>query len=76
MSAALFGPVVGGVICQFFGWRSTFWACAGLDVILATICFFHVPETLLTPESERPSISWTIPFRPLGEIVRDRSVGA
>jgi Na+/melibiose symporter-like transporter len=76
MSAALFGPVVGGVICQFFGWRSTFWACAGLDIILATICFFYVPETLLTPESERPSISWTIPFRPLGEIVRDRSVGA
>jgi multidrug resistance protein len=75
MSAALFGPVVGGVICQFFGWRATFWTCAGLDMILATICFFYVPETLLTPQSERPSVSWTIPFRPLAEIGRDRSVG-
>lgn len=75
MSAALFGPVVGGVICQYFGWRATFWTCAGLDIILAIVCFFHVPETLLTPQSERPSVSITMPFRPLAEIGRDRSVG-
>jgi predicted MFS family arabinose efflux permease len=75
MFAALGGPVVGGFICQFFGWRSTFLLCAILDTILATVCYFHVPETLLTPKESRPQLAWSIPIRPLAEIVKDRSVG-
>jgi predicted MFS family arabinose efflux permease len=75
MSASLFGPVLGGVVCEFFGWRATFWLVAMLDTLLAATCYFYVPETLLTPRESRPQLGWSIPFRPLLEIGHDRSIG-
>ena len=74
MFAVLAGPLIGGLLCELFGWRSTFWFCAIFDAILAFISFFYVPETLTTPISERPVLTLSSPLKPLLEL-RHTSVG-
>lgn len=39
------GPVLGGFISEFFGWRANFWALAILAVGLSIWSFFLLPET-------------------------------
>lgn len=39
------GPVLGGFISEFFGWRANFWVLASLSVFLALWSFFSLPET-------------------------------
>ena len=74
MFAAMLGPLVGGLLCEIWGWRSTFWACALVDGVLAVISFFYVPETLTTPMDERPKLTLFSPFKPLAEL-KHKSVG-
>jgi predicted MFS family arabinose efflux permease len=67
MTAAMCGPMLGGVICKLLGWRYTFWLCAVGDAICFTISVVYVPETLLTPRAKRPTLKWNFPLKPLGE---------
>lgn len=39
------GPVLGGFISEFYGWRANFWVLAILSVILAIWSFLSLPET-------------------------------
>lgn len=74
MSAALCGPIIGGVICKYFGWRATYVFGAALDVIFLVLSVIYIPETLNTPHEERPKLSWTSPFKPL-RAMNDMSIG-
>ncbi len=38
-----FGPVISGVLVQFFGWPSVFWFNAGLTALGAVLIAVHVP---------------------------------
>jgi predicted MFS family arabinose efflux permease len=49
MFAAMVGPLAGGLLCELFGWRSTFWFCACVDAVLLVLSFIYVPETLAIP---------------------------
>jgi predicted MFS family arabinose efflux permease len=42
------GPVIGGILTQFWGWRSTFWYMVVLSGILLIIIVFWLPETCRT----------------------------
>eukprot|EP01047_Picozoa_sp_COSAG01_P001385 COSAG01_NODE_31_length_35900_cov_44.332169_20_plen_211_part_00 len=75
MTAALFGPVVGGVICEFFGWRYCFFGTACVDTIIMVSACIYIPETLLTPLDERPHLSLLFPLRPLGAMFSSRTTG-
>ena len=62
MTAALCGPMIGGVLCQFFGWRSTFWFCAIGDSICFLISLLTVSETLRLPtDGQPPEVPATAP---------------
>lgn len=74
MFAAMVGPLVGGLLCELFGWRSTFWFCAIVDGVLLALSFIHVPETLKVPKEMRPELNWKTPLRPLAEL-KHKEVG-
>jgi MFS family permease len=42
----IIAPLLGGALCQAYGWRSTFMFLAGLNAIIITLCFIKLPETL------------------------------
>lgn len=42
----LFAPIVGGVLTESFGWRSTQWFLAALGAFILAGLFFCLPETL------------------------------
>lgn len=42
----LVGPAIGGVLSEYFGWRSTFWLLALCGAILFFFTFFLLSETL------------------------------
>ncbi|OUO54208.1 hypothetical protein B5F76_03650 [Desulfovibrio sp. An276] len=44
--APILGPVVGGFLGGWAGWRSVFWVLAGIGVILTLSTLFFLPETL------------------------------
>ena len=68
------GPLIGGVLCELFGWRSTFWFCAIVDGMLFVISLFYVPETITTPVERRPVFNFKSPFVPLTEL-KNKEVG-
>ena len=39
------GPVLGGFISEFYGWRANFWVLTILSVLLSIWSFFSLPET-------------------------------
>jgi Bcr/CflA subfamily drug resistance transporter len=39
------GPLLGGFISEFFGWRANFWVLSILSIILSFWCFLSLPET-------------------------------
>lgn len=39
------GPLLGGFISEFMGWRANFWVLASLSIILGIWSFFFLPET-------------------------------
>lgn len=44
--AALFGPVIGGVVVEsVFGWRGLFWGAIPLNLIVAGLVVFALPDT-------------------------------
>ena len=74
MFAAMVGPLAGGLLCELFGWRSTFWFCACVDAVLLVLSFIYVPETLAIPVEARPKLTLCTPFIPLKEL-RHKEVG-
>lgn len=58
LMAPLFGPIIGGVLANKFGWRSTQWFLALFGLVLVLIIFFALPETrkdlILVPPEARP----------------------
>jgi DHA1 family bicyclomycin/chloramphenicol resistance-like MFS transporter len=50
-------PVLGGVLHDFYGWRSTFLASLALGALLAAIVVLRLPETLRQREPSRLSIA-------------------
>ncbi|OLL23322.1 Quinidine resistance protein 1 [Neolecta irregularis DAH-3] len=46
MSGLTLGPIVGGVIAQFLGWRAIFWFLTIFAAIYLVVLFFFLPETL------------------------------
>lgn len=44
--APALAPVVGGVMLNWFGWRSIFWVLFAWSVLLAVLCLRYLPETL------------------------------
>lgn len=52
------GPLLGGFISEFLGWRANFWVLAILSIVLVIWSFLSLPET--RPQNiERPSINKT-----------------
>lgn len=43
--APIVAPVVGGMLHEAFGWRSTFWVLAGFAVLASAAMWFGIPET-------------------------------
>ncbi|MDC0738598.1 multidrug effflux MFS transporter [Cognatishimia sp. SS12] len=41
----MFGPTIGGVIEEFFGWKGNFWTLAGLGLLLFVITYRDLGET-------------------------------
>lgn len=67
LSGPLVAPVIGGVMAEGLGWRSTLWLLAIFGSILEVFIIICLPETLrkrrsLVPEAEREAVS-----RPAGK---------
>lgn len=37
-SAVVFGPTLGGLLIEFYGWRAMMWVCVALSVIIFLLC--------------------------------------
>lgn len=48
------GPVMGGFIFEWFGWRANFYILAGVVVLVLALGIWRLPETL--PEAERTAL--------------------
>lgn len=46
----LLAPIVGGVLTQRWGWRSTLWFLAAYGALTVILIFFALPETLAVPK--------------------------
>ena len=63
--APLLGPVLGGFLDEWFGWRATFVAFVLMGVVMLAITWADLSETNLAP-----SASFTAQFRAYPELVR------
>ncbi|KAJ5415024.1 hypothetical protein N7509_000122 [Penicillium cosmopolitanum] len=45
MGAFAFGPAIGGLLANSFGWRSIFWFLAAISGVFLVIYFVFIPET-------------------------------
>ncbi|KGO64149.1 Major facilitator superfamily domain, general substrate transporter [Penicillium italicum] len=66
----LFAPIIGGVLSQRWGWRSTMWFLSAFGALTLIFVLFALPETLAVqkpmlaePEDENQAIS-----RPLSQV--------
>ncbi|ELR17551.1 transporter, major facilitator family protein [Acanthamoeba castellanii str. Neff] len=46
LMGTVIGPVLGGFVGEFFGWRAIFWSLAIAAATLIVVIFFFLPETL------------------------------
>jgi DHA1 family bicyclomycin/chloramphenicol resistance-like MFS transporter len=51
--APLVAPLLGGYLALWFGWRSIFWALAGLGMLACVLIALFIPETL-AKENRQP----------------------
>ncbi|KAJ5380027.1 uncharacterized protein N7496_002455 [Penicillium cataractarum] len=74
----LFAPIVGGLLAERWGWRSTMWFLAAYGALTVIFIFFALPETLVVrkpvlpdvPENEMAPVS-----RPLSRVSSRQVVG-
>ena len=67
--APLLGPVLGGQILAFAGWRAIFWTLVGVG-LLTLVALFTLPETL--PPARRSTEGLRAAFSRYGWLVRQR----
>ncbi|OOQ87176.1 putative MFS multidrug resistance transporter [Penicillium brasilianum] len=74
----LFAPIVGGLLAERWGWRSTMWFLAAYGALTVIFIFFALPETLVVrkpvlpdvPENEMAPVT-----RPLSRVSSRQVVG-
>jgi DHA1 family bicyclomycin/chloramphenicol resistance-like MFS transporter len=69
--APLLGPLIGGQILLFLGWRAIFWALVGIGIVTG-FALFTIPETL--PPEERNAEPLTGAFASYAALLRDRTL--
>ena len=69
--APLLGPVVGGQVLAFAGWRAIFWTLVGIG-LLTLAALFTLPETL--PRDARNTETLAHAFAHYGALVRQRTL--
>lgn len=67
--APLVGPLVGGQIVAFVGWRALFWTLVGIGLVTLA-ALFTIPETLSEKRRNRESIGYAL--MRYGELLRYR----
>ena len=75
----LFAPIVGGLLAERWGWRSTLWFLAGYGALTLIFIFFALPETLamlrpVLPETTEEDVLPTT--RPLSRVSSRQVLGA
>jgi MFS transporter, DHA1 family, multidrug resistance protein len=65
--APMLGPVLGGVLDQFFGWRASFWAFLGFGAAVLALCWVDLGET-----NKSPSETFTKQFQAYPKLFRSR----
>ncbi|ORY68745.1 major facilitator superfamily transporter [Pseudomassariella vexata] len=53
----LFAPIIGGVLAEGFGWRSTMWFSAAYSAVVLVLLTFCLPETLAKKRPAAPEAS-------------------
>ena len=48
-SAVIFGPTLGGLLIEFYGWRTMMWVCVAISVIIFLLCILtHSKDKIRT----------------------------
>lgn len=53
----LFAPIVGGLLAERWGWRSTMWFLAAYGALTVIFIFFALPETLVVRKPVLPNVA-------------------
>ena len=53
----LFAPIVGGLLAERWGWRSTMWFLAAYGALTVIFIFFALPETLVVRKPVLPDVA-------------------
>lgn len=53
----LFAPIVGGLLAERWGWRSTMWFLAAYGALTVIFIFFALPETLVVRKPVLPEVA-------------------
>jgi len=69
--APMLAPLIGGQVLWFWGWRAIFWVLAGIGVLVWTLAYIRLPETL-RPEYRQPLHLGSV-LKRYGELVRHRA---
>jgi len=65
--APMLGPMIGGLLDEFFGWRASFVLYTAMGLILLLLCWFDLDETYLSP-----SATFAAQFRAYPELIGSR----
>lgn len=65
--APMLGPLFGGVLDEFFGWRASFYAFMAMGIALYWLCWVDLGET-----NTAPSETFTAQFQTYPELFRSR----
>ncbi|WP_111430901.1 multidrug effflux MFS transporter [Rhodobacteraceae bacterium DSL-40] len=65
--APMIGPMIGGLLDEWFGWQSVFWMTLGCGVAVFALAWADLGETNLAPSTD-----FAAQFRALPELARSR----
>ncbi len=64
--AVIFGPTIGGVLIEFYGWRVMMWVCVAISAIIFSLCLvmYKKEERILRPLTDFDGIGsvWVLIF--------------
>ncbi|MCG8690771.1 MAG: Bcr/CflA family efflux MFS transporter [Minwuiales bacterium] len=70
--APIVGPLIGGYVFVYFGWRANFWLLTAFAAAVAVLVLRNVPET----RAERTALHWPSILRNYGATLRQRTAMA